>query len=321
MKKKRLDDLNIEQLQTEIKKNDYKGLAFSGTTALFTIAFGTATFIPPIFNIVLSLAGTTGFVFAVQNWQEVRKRLNNKLDQQIIKSFEQPEVEESVEQIKIDLSTEKEKFFIKELSETNFDQIIAEYVRKNKTNLKENIKYFDKKYEAFNNFNLQDHRVLNFVLFCLNVIDNIKKTNENKQYELLDKTTRLDMMLTINALIRQYDEIELSLTDLNKISDIVNLYYEFKDINPDDYFKNKELFAKKEKLYGIKKPINTKEDYVLTCLVMPMAKVQNKMEELNVGISDMVYVDNQEETLLEEVEEAAKIKDEGKVKVKRLERR
>ena len=136
MKKKRLDDLNIEQLQTEIKKNDYKGLAFSGTTALFTIAFGTATFIPPIFNIVLSLAGTTGFVFAVQNWQEVRKRLNNKLDQQIIKSFEQPEVEESVEQIKIDLSTEKEKFFIKELSETNFDQIIAEYVRKNKTNLK-----------------------------------------------------------------------------------------------------------------------------------------------------------------------------------------
>ena len=117
------------------------------------------------------------------------------------------------------------------------------------------------------------------------------------------------------------EKLEISLSDLTKIDDIINLIYNLKDLDPKDYLKNMDEFMNSKRAYTIKKPYEIRDEYVLVSRIFPMAKIQSKMEELNIEISDIVCVDNQEETLLEEVEEAAKIKDKNDIKVKRLERR
>lgn len=322
MKRDKFNNFNIQQLQSEIKKNNYKGLIFSSASVLFTIAACTVSFIPPICNIVFSITGTMGIVFSVQNWYESNKNLYNKLYQKSQQYASTPEIiDKTRENEVIDLSFEKGKFFESELTEDSLNQEITKYIDNHKNYLRNNIKFFDEKYKSFGNFQLQSPKDLNFILFCLTVIDNIKQLNNNNQHELLDKKIRLDMMLTLNVIMRQNEKLEISLSDLTKIDDIINLIYNLKDLDPKDYLKNMDEFMNSKRAYTIKKPYEIRDEYVLVSRIFPMAKIQSKMEELNIEISDIVCVDNQEETLLEEVEEAAKIKDEGKVKVKRFERR
>lgn len=304
IKKQNINEMTTEQLNKEIKKANYKCAIYSNMLILATLLACSISNLSNTINIILSLIGTTIFILTIVDCLEKKEKLNNKIEQleKLTLVSEKIIASENVKAKTKKITKEATNIFQTELSKNNLVEPIEKCIKANQNDLEKNISFFKEKYQLFNTFDLENHNLLSLILFYCEIIDNLKFYNaETATFEALDEIEKIDMILTLNCLVRKYDINPLEKN--NKIEDIINLIYLFKSINPKDYSKNKDLVKIemncKNKIVSVSK---TKKGYrIMPTLVKQSAisKTQKEIEKLCLNKEKLLELEILNETLSE----------------------